>query len=99
MRRQAGGAQAGGYGRPVPTAPAGDSAEAGRVSRPTPRNWSWTHPTGAYEVETKILKQPDPWRQWRATSVTLGETWAKTPRASAWRSPQALVFVGCGGRI
>ena len=60
MRRQAGGAQALGYDRLVPTAPAGDCAEAGRVSRPIPRKWSWAHPTGAYEVETKILKQPIP---------------------------------------
>ena len=97
MRRQAGGAQAGGYGRPVPTAPAGDSAEAGRVSRPTPRNWSWAHPTGAYEVETKTLKQPIPGGN-GARPATLGEIWAKTPRASGG-VPEALVFVGCGGWI
>lgn len=30
-----------GYGRPVPTGAASDPADAGPVSRFTPRNWSW----------------------------------------------------------
>jgi len=95
MRRQAGGAQAGGYGRPVPTASAGDSAEAGRVSRPTSRNWGWAHPTGAYEVETKILKQPIP----GGNGARPGWPWAKPGRRHQGPRvafPRPSVFVGCG---